>query len=188
MDKSKERAIEHQKYKDAYCQPRYAMGSKRSRDARHDLAMSDCRDSFLDVSCGRGEMLQYAAQIGFNKVQGTEIVPDLIDGTRVVYAEVHELPFSDNEFEVVSMNDVIEHLLPGDDRLACLELARVSSVDIFLTANNQVAKTPSGKDLHINIRTYAEWHNLFCEWFEGWNVERINGNNSFSARWHIYAN
>lgn len=143
------------------------------------------RGSYLDVATGRGEMLDYAESIGFNVVKGTEIVPILIDGARVVRAEAHALPFKTGEFEVVSMFDVIEHLVPGDDELACKELLRVASRHILLTANNHPSFNPETKeDLHINKRPYEEWDAMFREWFPG-NVTWLSRGISISEAWRV---
>ena len=101
------RAFEHAKYVRAYQANNYGMGWSRMMDAVADLVELPDRGSYLDVGCGRGEMLAHATALGFEPVQGTEIVPSLIDGARVVRAEVHELPFKDLKFDVVSLFDVI---------------------------------------------------------------------------------
>lgn len=161
------RKLEHQKYVQAYSNERYAMGQPRMDDAVGDLAGLPCGGSYLDVACGRGEMLRHAEALGFSPVQGTEIVPALIDGSRVIYGEVHALPFPDKSFDVVTMLDVIEHLIPGDDEKACRELARVARRHILLTANNRESKKAIGEELHINRRPYEEWDSLFRSWFPG---------------------
>lgn len=160
------------------------MGGPRRRDAMQDMDAIDCRGSYLDVSCGCAEMLDYAEALGYETVAGTEIVPGLLEDPRVQYAEVHALPFGDDAFQVVSMFDVIEHLLPGDDELACLELERVASEHILLTANNRSSMNHAGDNLHINIRSYEEWHALFTEWFGG-NVTRLGNRNYVSAAWRV---
>ena len=179
------RKIEHQKYSRAYAGGHYGMGAPRMADAVADLAAIPSRGSYLDVACGRGEMLRHAEALGFSFVQGTEIVPALIDGSRVVYGEVHALPFPDKSFDVVTMLDVIEHLIPGDDETACRELARVARRHILLTANNRESKKAIGEELHINRRPYEEWDCLFRSWFPG-RIEWIKGERNYiSEGWRI---
>lgn len=160
------RAAEQAKYPVAYGRDHYRMGEKRMDDAVRDLAALSCRGSYLDVGCGRGEMLDQAERLGFVLVRGVEVVQALIDGRRVLVGEAHELPFGDRTFEVASMFDVIEHLLPGDDEAACRELARVASKHVLLTANDK-GSMEDGVELHVNRRPYPEWDRLFRAWFPG---------------------
>ena len=166
------------KYKGAYESPRYRMSEARSRSIKQTLQEVPWRGSYLDVSCGRGEMLGFAHKIGFSRVAGTEVVPELIGG-EVVHALAWDLPFADGSFEVVSFLDVIEHLLPGDDELACRELARVATRAILLTANNLSShpKYDPSIELHCNKRPYHEWARLLCAWFAGadvvWRKDRV---------------
>lgn len=173
------RLAEFIKYERAYGDPNYHMGPARMSDAVNDLRSIPCRGAYLDVSCGRGEMLRHAEALGFSPVQGTEIVGDLIDGDRVVRAEAHALPFPDRSFDVVTMFDVMEHLVIGDDEAACRELARVAGKHILLTVNNRPS-IHGGIDLHINKRPYPEWDRLFHQWFPG-RVSRIEGQRSFAS-------
>jgi ubiquinone/menaquinone biosynthesis C-methylase UbiE len=180
------RRAEHAKYERAYRQPRYRMKAERRADAVADLAALPVRGSYLDVGCGQGDMLDEALKLGFSLVKGTEIVTALIDGARVVRAEVHALPFPDKGFDVVTMFDVIEHLLPGDDELACRELARVARHHVILTANNRPSFNKAGDDLHINRRPYDEWHRLFCRWFAPAQVTWIKGPRHYvSEAWRV---
>lgn len=182
------RRAEHAKYECVYAtNPKYRMKEQRKADAVRDLAALPCRGSYLDVSCGRGEMLENAGHLGFQIVHGTEIVPALIDGERILRAEVHALPFGDKSFDVVSMFDVIEHLIPGDDQAACREMARVARSHILITANNKPSTNKAtGEDLHINKRPYEEWDALFRKWFHGSKVTWIKGPRSYvSEAWRI---
>lgn len=180
------RRREHEKYARAYKTPNYRMGARRKLDAINDLRALPTRGSYLDVSCGQGEMLREAERLGFYPVSGTEIVPALIDGDHVVYAEVHALPFPDNSYDVVTMFDVIEHLIPGDDELACRELARVARRHILITANNRPSFSAAGDDLHINKRPYQEWDQLFARWFAPGVVTWIKGHRSYvSECWRV---
>lgn len=183
-DVETKRKAEFIKYERAYKNPKYRMKGARKIDAEFDLVNLPCRGSYLDVSCGQGDMLEIAERIGFAIVQGTEIIPDLIKGS-VVYAEAHDLPFEDNSFDVVTMFDVIEHLIPGDDEKACRELARVSKKFILITANNKPSFNKAGDDLHINKRDYDEWDNLFRLWFPG-KVTWLKGKRNYvSETWKI---
>lgn len=186
MSLNEARATEHAKYQRAYrMQPNYRMGERRMEDAVRDLKAIPCRGSYLDVSCGRGEMLKHAKLMGFDPTTGTEIVPALIDGVKVIRAEVHDLPFDNDAVDVATMFDVIEHLLPGDEEAACRELARVARRHVLLTANNRPSVNKAGDDLHINKRPYEEWDALFREWFPG-NVTWIKGGRSYvSESWRI---
>jgi SAM-dependent methyltransferase len=185
VEKMDARKAEHAKYVNAYTNKKYRMKGARREDAVRDLVSLPCRGAYLDVACGQGDMLDEASQLGFSPVQGTEIVPALIDGKRVVYAEVHALPFADKMFDVVTMFDVIEHLVVGDDKLACAELARIARKHVILTANNRPSFNKQGENLHINIRPYEEWDDLLHTWFPG-KVTWIKGERAYvSEAWRI---
>lgn len=181
------RAAEHAKYHRAYAlNPNYRMKAQRRADAVADLAALPCRGAYLDVACGRREMLDAARKLGFEPVRGTEIVPALIDGTTVVRAEVHALPFADDSFDVVTLHDVIEHLLPGDDEAACRELVRVARRFVLITANNRPSFNKAGDDLHINKRPYDEWDALFRRWLAPATVTWIKGDRAYvSEGWRV---
>lgn len=180
------RTVEAAKYAKAYRAPNYRMGGGRMLDAVADLSALPCRGSYLDVGCGRGEMLLHALEIGFLHVQGVDVVPDLTDGDLVHLAYGHDLPFADGAFDVVSMFDVIEHLPAGDDEIVCREIGRVARKHVLLTANNRPSRLPTGEDLHINIRGYAEWDELFRQWFGGAEVTWIKTPREYvSEGWRI---
>ncbi len=181
-----ERIAEHAKYVKAYAIEGYRMHGSRLENAQQDIAELPMRGSLLDVGCGRGELLDYATERGFDPVQGTETVPALIDGERVVFAEGHALPFEDKSFDVVICNDVIEHVLQGDDELLCNELKRVARSHILITANNAPSIDHIGEELHINKRPYEEWDALFRKWFFPHRVSWIPTDHSHETeRWRV---
>lgn len=172
------------KYTACYELPKYRMKDDRARQALGALSDLPWRGSYLDVSCGRGEALAHARAIGFAEVQGTEVVEKLL-GPSVRYALAWDLPFPDKSFEVVSLFDVIEHLLPGDDERTCRELARVAGRAILLTASNRES-SHNGVELHVNRRPYEEWDGLFRQWFEGAEVTWLHKRASKrSEMWRI---
>ena len=164
-------------------QPEYKLGLTRGRYARDDLSKTVSRGSYLDVGCGRGEMLVYANDaLKFKQVHGTETVPELYADDNKEFALVTELPFKDNSFDVVSCFDVLEHLLPDDTGLALSELNRVAKHSLLLTANNKPSNS-LGVELHINRREYAEWNMLIRQFCAG-NVQWLQGDN-ISETWLI---
>lgn len=194
MGLDEKRAAEHAKYVEAYRDAEYSpvtvkQGKRRASRvnwAVHDLKKLPNRGTFLDVSCGWGDVMREAALMGFAPVQGTEIVPSLINPPIVVYAEVQSLPFDTGVMDVVTMFDVIEHLILGDDELACRELDRVARKHVLISACNKPSHH-KGVDLHINRRPYDEWDTLFKQWFTGkvkW-LRRKPGTRTVSETWRI---
>lgn len=176
---------EHRKYVDAYSNPGYKMHGSRQDNAQQDLREILCRTTLLDVGCGRGEMLDFANYLGFEKAQGVEVVPYLCDGVRVIQAVGTNLPFEDGAFDVVICNDVIEHIPQGEDEALCREILRVARKHILITTNNMPSTLATGEELHINKRPYTEWDSLFRLWF-GATVTWIPTNGSHSTeRWRV---
>jgi len=159
------------------------MGKARRIAAFDAIDRLPVNGSFLDVGCGRGTVMGYARELGYSYVSGVDVVPDLFDD-HVGFGEAHNLPFEDNEFNVVTCFDVLEHLLPEDTIVALNEISRVASDAIILCIANYVSMC-NGHDLHINKRPYEEWDKLIGQFVKGkreW-IPRIN--NSHSETWII---
>ncbi len=167
MEQEQERAKELAKYIDVYSKHQnYVVSKERFDQTRADLIQVPCRGSLLEVGCGPGKLLDLAETLGFAPVKGVEQVPACCDGERIIEGRAHELFFDDDSFDVCCMFDVIEHLLPGDDKLACEELYRVARKHILISASNRKS-VYDGIDLHINKRPYEVWHRLFAKWMPG---------------------
>jgi hypothetical protein len=148
------------KYVEAYKHDDYGMTQER-RDALDEIVSGLTGDSFLDVSTGRGELLEVARSRGFKTVKGTETVPDLC-GEHVTQAVLPSIPFPDASFDVVSLIEVIEHLLPDDIRPALVELTRLSRKHVLISAATY-AHWYGGVNLHPSARPEEEWQALFAE-------------------------
>jgi SAM-dependent methyltransferase len=168
------------KYRKAYQHDDYRMNE--GRRSALDQVLDDIRgESWLDVSTGRGELLELARQHGFSTVKGTETVPDLC-GEHVTQAVLPEIPFPDHSFDVVSLIEVIEHLLPDDIRPALDELTRLARKHILISA----AVYPhwyGGVNMHPSARPQEEWEALFREVW-GDKVRRV-GDLGLSPCWRV---
>jgi ubiquinone/menaquinone biosynthesis C-methylase UbiE len=88
----------------------------------------------LDAGCGRGEVLLACARAGAN-VAGADASAAAVsisretlagvEGADVREADLVDLPWPDASFDRALLGDVIEHLTPGQARLALGELRRV---------------------------------------------------------------
>ena len=96
------RTLEVQKYEHAYRHDDYRLGDRRRVHITEHLRRLPL-GSLLDVSTGRGEVLQIARDLGHFPVQGTEAVEYLCDGLNIVHAFGHALPFADNSYSTVTM-------------------------------------------------------------------------------------
>ena len=179
---------EKEKYEAAYKQPGYKMGEKRKHHATQIINTWDSGEStksFLDVGCGRGEILGYAKRKGF-RTCGTEIVSYLVDPSKdIIYAEANDLPFADNSFDYITCLDVIEHLIPGMEVLVFQEFKRVARERILMTIANFPSKGLKGVELHINIKPYQEWDDILRDIFSDANVIWHPRLGNISETWEI---
>lgn len=164
------RRAEIARYVEAYKHANYKMGRSRMIGLTQWLRElhADVRGSYLDIGCGRGESLQIAEDCGFETVQGTEVVDDLIRGNdRVMFAEAHALPFREDAFDVVTCLDVAEHLLPLDAEAMAYEICRVAKHEVLISASNiEEAHGPAWGlgQLHITRWPYNVWFHAFEDW------------------------
>tara|TARA_R110000822_G_scaffold15230_2_gene52753 strand:- start:220 stop:780 length:561 start_codon:yes stop_codon:yes gene_type:complete len=173
------------KYEKTWKDPNYKMGEVRKKVAKGFLdSVAHCCTTYLDVGCGRGEMLDYGETLGM-EVSGVEPVGYLTNDMNIVEGVAWDIPFEDNSFDLVTMFDVIEHLLPEDTDRALQELGRVTGKKLFIAAAN-FSSMHLGVQLHINIKTYDEWDAVFRKAFPTEKVIWLNAPQpSVSQTWLI---
>jgi len=175
---------ERLKYEMAYQGNGYKMGSKRMQHALNIIKKWP-KGSYLDVGCGRGEMLNAAINLGMTNVQGTELVSYLVSSrSDVVYADGTNLPFSDNEFNYITMLDVVEHIPDEDIYNVFKELNRVAKDKILLCIANFSHKH-KGEELHINIKPFKEWDQILKDNFPDREVTWLPKFNNISETWEL---
>jgi SAM-dependent methyltransferase len=181
------REAELAKYEVIYnTDPEYHSTEKRLAGVRRALESVYAPSlSYLDVSCGRGETLDLARELGFEGVSGTETVASLIESrSDVVEAILPDTHLPSKCADVVSLIEVIEHLVPADVEPALRELGRLARKHIVISA----ATTPSFHNfvsLHPSHRPADEWDALFRKVFPTALVKRLPYNFPPSPAWII---
>ena len=80
----------------------------------------------LDIGCATGGFLQYLKVLGFNNLYGIEPIKSYVNNAifeNVYEGDVYSIPSDDNSFDIVILDQVLEHL--SDLKLAMKEIKRV---------------------------------------------------------------
>ena len=88
LDISTAQAAEVAKYQTVYKVEEYRMGAARKACALDNLESFKHRNGYLDVGCGRGEMLDAASELGYAGVRGVEVVDYLSERADIEGASV----------------------------------------------------------------------------------------------------
>lgn len=168
------------KYAEAYLQPDYGM-TKERYDGIVRLVSEVSGESYLDVSTGRGETLDIARKHGFGVVSGTETVDALLN-EHVGFGVLPNLSIPDKAYDVVSLFEVIEHLVPDDVEASLYELTRIARRHIFISASVSECWL-GGVNLHPSARPLDQWQELFTKVW-GNKVRRMH-NLGGSPSWRV---
>lgn len=133
------------------------------------LAHHAAPSSVLDVGCGPGLLCQALAE-RCERIAGIDASPAAIELANravrklnagisrisVLEANAISLPFEDEEFDLVTCLDVLEHLPVFDIQAAVQEVLRVCSCLVILSIN-----TDNPYDFHPTILSPATWRAIF---------------------------
>jgi ubiquinone/menaquinone biosynthesis C-methylase UbiE len=123
----------------------------------------------LDAGCGTGWFSMEAARRGA-KVVSTDVGINLLKqvekkcNSKKVAADLLQLPFNDNSFDIVVCSDVIEHTI--NPKLAIREIARVAKPDAYVSVtvpNRNWKPSLWGANL-LGIRPYQGHENWLGPW------------------------
>lgn len=171
---------EQEKYSRCYANPIYKCGPSRLVIGRQ-FVDSFAGGRYLDVGCGRAELVSYARDAGIEAF-GLELVPDLCDGFVVMQGEITEIPFGDRAYDYVSCLDVIEHLPESSVDAALDELFRVTDKTLFITTNDRPS-VYDGMELHLT-RKPLDWWKARIE-RAGWSAEFSFGPPHADWQWRL---
>jgi len=131
---------------------------------------ADIKDKIvLDIGCGNGGKAAFYA-LDAKKVYGCDIdceglkraedfsrLKKVSNKTEFVYADSSNLPFKSEFFDVIIMNDVMEHF--ADPLKTLTEAERVLKKDGLICIS--FATWLSGSGSHLNDWIYIPWNNVF---------------------------
>jgi SAM-dependent methyltransferase len=145
--------------------------------------------SLLDAGCGTGGFLLWASRTGsFDRLCGVDVSAEAIDLARgtVPAAELHvapldAIPFPDESFDVVTLNDVLQHVDEHSLVDALNEVRRVLRESGTLLVRTNGAR--DGRRERSDWRLYDE-RSLRAELERGgFRVERVTHANSVLSAW-----
>jgi len=154
-----------------------ATGTKLLTEAEKFLGF---RGKFLDVGCGRGEIVKAADNLGW-EAKGCDISQQYVDYARnenkvdAVAGTVEELNFPENFFDFISLVEVIEHLYNPLSTIS--ELHRILKKDgiLYLSTPNEESVYQTFGNLYYKLQG-KKWVVNLCP---TWNLYHILG---FSPR------
>lgn len=92
--------------------------------------------SIADVGCGCGYVLKQMKSRGYENLTGVDLVEkSLYPDINIVCGNIEQLPFEDNQFDVVVCSHTLEHVL--DLPKAISELKRIAKHKLIITVPKQ---------------------------------------------------
>jgi SAM-dependent methyltransferase len=124
----------------------------------------------LDIGCGEGYYVRDAMDEGIN-AYGIDISTHTLENAlaevkdRITFGSITEIPFADEEFDVMTAFDVIEHIHPKDTLNMIEEIRRVLKPDgiVIITTPNSNFGSWVFDLTHINVRPPKFWKLIFQE-------------------------
>ncbi len=124
----------------------------------------------LDVGCGTGKLVHYLRMLGI-EAYGIEISPYALSEAKkevkpyLKYGDITKIPYPDNNFDLVSTSDVLEHIERAKLKKAVEETVRVSrkwTLHKIYTLENSWITFSHGKDFsHLSVLSRSFWLNMF---------------------------
>jgi SAM-dependent methyltransferase len=157
-------------YNAEYYSERVASKSKRHMMKYMKFLQKGSTLKMLDVGCGEGYYVRDAMNEGIN-AYGIDISTHAIENAlaevkdRITFGSITEIPFADEEFDIMTAFDVIEHIDPKYTSNMVEEIRRVLKPDgiIIITTPNSNFGSWVFDLTHINVRPPRFWKLIFEE-------------------------
>lgn len=162
---------EGKKYDIVHSSKKYGLGMRQVNDLKnlnYDFSsrfLQIVKDSknCLDIACGGGTVMDYVSEVGGLKPTGIDISKKAIekvnDDFDTFIGSCHQLPFKDNQFDLVYFLDGMEHIPAQIEIQSLREAFRVSNKYVCHSIAMGSSKR-GGVELHVNIKSADKWKNL----------------------------
>ena len=129
------------------------------------------KTKILDVGCGDGSFLRGLKSRGFNDLTGVDFTTvDLsIPSGDIKYVSSYadDMPFQDDEFDLLSSAEMLEHIHQDSIHDVLKEFKRVCKGTLLLTCTHRESgEVHNGKNLHFLVRDRKWWIDILSEYFE----------------------
>ncbi len=125
-------------------------------------------DSVLDGGSGDGTAVRRFLQNGkqalgieFSNEAIDQHCTDLVEAGHIRQGSLTDLPFADEQFDLVFSSEVLEHIEESDAPKAVSELARVANKHIFLTIS--LRPSSDNNKYHVNLKSRQWWEAMFAD-------------------------
>ncbi len=146
-------------YFKTYLQNLYSNSVLHNLDNIKSLLPKNRNSKYLDLGCDDGvRTMSWANSIGTKNVFGAEIVPEkvMLSQQKGIFVKEfdlnHKFPFEDSSFDLITSNQVIEHLL---------------DTDLFLSEIFRIL-APGGYFI-VSTENASSWCNIFAS-IMGWQI------------------
>lgn len=161
---------EKEKYEVVHSSMEYGLGMRQVNDLKnleYDFSnkflevVSDSKNC-LDIACGGGTVMDYVSRLGCAPT-GIDISSKAIEKVNNEFdtfvGSCHQLPFEDNQFDLVYFLDGMEHI-PVEIEIDSLKEAFRVSNKYVCHAIAMGSSIRNGVELHINRKSEKEWRSL----------------------------
>ena len=145
--------------------PTTCHGCKHTHALRRHYNGATKRTRWLDAGCGNGMLVWDFLKAGVRSVRGVELATqplqqhaqDLLENGTVWNAPLMQLPFADNQFDLIVSTEVFEHVPTKDVPASLAELARVAApgAKAFVTIGMRASKFERSKKHSDGARANA---------------------------------
>ena len=134
--------------------------------------LKDCK-TILDVGCGDGKIIDLLNKKEGVVAKGTEVNSKWVDGDKIIYGDIHDLPFKGDSFDALLCVDVLEHV--KDPHKALSEIFRVVSKKLVLVVTPIENKCYYEDPTHIVDWSFERWKREINEYGEIKRVDFAHG-------------